>query len=115
MGGFGTHPHGPLEMTNELFSSSESQDSDHSQSTTTTIDSVLSLSIINLPSCGPFSMSNGPIAITAAKNVIRDIMDRPIESMPIMMSSSSINEKNDDSSSSSSHHYFIEIDASSYY
>ena len=122
MGGFGTHPHGPLEMTQELFSSSESQDSHHSQSssTTTTIDSVLSLSIINLPSCGPFSMSNGPIAINAAKNVIRDIMDRPIQSMPIMMSSSSsINEnndnENDDSRSGSSHHYFLEIDASSYY
>ncbi|OEU20190.1 hypothetical protein FRACYDRAFT_236259 [Fragilariopsis cylindrus CCMP1102] len=120
MGGFGTHPHGPLEMTNELFSSSESQDSDHSS--TTSIDSVLSLSIINLPSCGPFSMSNGPIAINAAKNVIRDIMDRPIQSMPIMMpssSSSSINEnndnENDDSRSGSSHHYFLEIDASSYY
>ena len=101
MGGFGTSPPGPLAMSKELFSS-ESQSQVHS---------VLSLSIINLPSCGPFSMSNGPIAINAANQVIRDIMDRPIESMPMI----SIVSDNDDGSSGSSHHYFLEIDASSYW
>lgn len=68
-----------------------------SKNTGVHVDSVLSLSITNLPSCGPFKMGNGPFAIKAARNAIKSAMDRPIIS--------DIGEPN---------HYIVEIDASSF-
>ena len=40
---------------------------------------VLTLSLQNLPSCGPWAMSNGPKAVEAARRTIEAIMDLPLQ------------------------------------
>jgi len=115
VGGFGPleQPPGPLVMSKELSSQQRSNNNNNimnkNMADIIKVDSVLSLSIINLPHCGPFSMNNGPTAIKAAQNAIRKAMDRPIKN-----SISTIDDgtKNDDGAI---HHYVLEIDASSFY
>lgn len=39
---------------------------------------VVSISIENAPQCGPWAMKNGPIAVQAAMNAIKDVLDVPM-------------------------------------
>jgi hypothetical protein len=39
---------------------------------------VLSISVQNLPQCGPWAMGNGPIAVELAKQAIEKAMDVPL-------------------------------------
>ena len=39
---------------------------------------VVSISIENAPQCGPWAMQNGPIALQAATDAIKDILDAPM-------------------------------------
>ena len=77
---------------------------DVSQSLNVAVDSVFSLSIINLPFCSPLTMENGPIAIRAARRAIRAAMNQPISAIT---STSTINGKEKEQ-----YHFVLEIDAS---
>lgn len=91
---FKSKPYGPL----EIYANLDIQ-----------VDSVLSVSIINLPRAGPFLMKNGITAQLAARDAIKAAMDRPIES--IMTRPLHDNGCGNDVT----HHYVLEIDASSFY
>jgi Patatin-like phospholipase len=43
-----------------------------------TASSVISISIRNLPQCGPWAMENGPLAVQAARRAIKKSLDRPL-------------------------------------
>lgn len=89
IGSFLPAPHGPEDVSQDL---------------NVAVDSVFSLSIINLPFCSPLTMENGPIAIRAARRAIRAAMDQPISAIT---STSTINGKEIEQ-----YHFVLEIDAS---
>jgi len=89
VGGFVTVPPGPEAVSKSLDAA---------------VDSVFSLSIKGLPSCGPLSMENGPRAIRAARRATRAAMDRPV----IATTSTSTA----DGTQKQQHHFVLEIDAS---
>ena len=39
---------------------------------------VLSISLLNLPKCGPWAMENGPIAVEAARKAVAAVLDAPM-------------------------------------
>ncbi|KAL3911214.1 MAG: hypothetical protein SGARI_001749, partial [Bacillariaceae sp.] len=61
VGDFLRNAPGPLMMPNGLTSSS-----------------VLSISIQNLPQCGPWAMANGPLAVEAARKAMKQSLDLPL-------------------------------------
>ncbi len=75
-----------------------------SESLDVAVDSVFSISIEGLPSCGPLSMDNGPLAIQAARRAVRAAMDRPI------IATTSTTTMN--GTQKQQHHFVLEIDAS---
>ena len=91
VGGFVTAPPGPGAV---------------SESLDVAVDSVFSISIEGLPSCGPLSMDNGPLAIQAARRAVRAAMDRPIIATTSIFTI--------DGTQKQQHHYVLEIDASSF-
>ena len=95
VGGFGTAPPGPEALSKSLG---------------VVVDSVFSLSITGLPSCGPLTMHNGVLAIRAARMAIRDAMDRPI----IATTTTADGTIGDDDHQKQQHHFVLEIDASSF-
>jgi hypothetical protein len=42
------------------------------------VDELLSITIQNLPPCGPLHMTNGPLAVEAARQAMRSSMDVPL-------------------------------------
>lgn len=97
VGGFGTAPPGPEALSKSLG---------------VVVDSVFSLSITGLPSCGPLTMKNGVLAIRAARMAIRDAMDRPI--IVTTTTSTVDGTTGDDDKQKQQHHFVLEIDASSF-
>jgi hypothetical protein len=73
---FSTVP-GPSSIVLSTSSSSPSQHN-HGDGISNHPVSVLSISIQNLPQCGPWAMSNGPIAVQAAKRAMVRSMDVPL-------------------------------------
>ena len=97
IGGFGTPIPGPEAI---------------SKSIGVCVESVLSISIKNLPRCGPWAMKNGPLASSSARMAIRDAMDRPI-----IASTSTCTDKETDKTNPQTilqSHFVLEIDASSF-
>lgn len=43
-----------------------------------TTNNLLSISIQNLPQCGPWAMKNGPLAVAAARKALRASLDLPL-------------------------------------
>lgn len=43
-----------------------------------TADSLVSISIRNLPQCGPWAMTNGPLAVEAARQAMKQSLDVPL-------------------------------------
>ena len=95
VGGFGTAPPGPEAVSKSLG---------------VVVDSVFSLSITGLPSCGPLTMHNGVLAIRAARMAIRDAMDRPIIATTTTVDGTT----GDNDHRKQQHHFVLEIDASSF-
>jgi len=42
------------------------------------VDSVLSITLMNTPNCGPLKMENGPLAVEAARKAIEAVLDVPM-------------------------------------
>jgi hypothetical protein len=97
VGGFGTAPPGPKAVSKTLDAA---------------VDSVLSLSISGLPNCGPLTMENGPLAISAARMALRAAMDRPIGATTSFFTTDGT--IGGDGKKKRQHHYVLEIDASSF-
>lgn len=76
----------------------------------TDLESVFSLSIRGLPNCGPLSMTNGPLAINAARTAVREAMDRPI----VAITAAATTDGGQEQSQSQSNHFVLDIDASSF-
>eukprot|EP00536_Pseudo-nitzschia_multiseries_P005334 jgi/Psemu1/303314/fgenesh1_kg.99_\ len=99
VGGFGTAPPGPKTVS-ETLGIDESD-----------LESVLSLSIVGLPHCGPLAMANGPLAVRAARFALREAMDRPIAAAAAAAAATAAVSGHE---RKGSHHYVLEIDASAY-